>query len=86
MNVKMIWLYFCKLFIKIDIIFNSKKILYITECSATTYGQDCANTCSCVAENTADCDNVDGTCTCKPGFDGSDCESGTTYQHYICIS
>ena len=44
-----------------------------TECSDTTWGQDCANQCTCVAANTADCDNVDGTCTCKADFTGPTC-------------
>jgi len=50
----------------------------VIECNATTYGIDCANTCSCVPANTFDCHDVDGTCTCKPGFYGSNCESETT--------
>ena len=64
-----------------------KSHFLIPECNATTYGQDCVNKCSCVAENTADCDNVDGSCTCKPGFLGSNCEAGISSQtEYLYIS
>ena len=54
----------------------------ITDCSATTYGENCANTCECIDENSAGCDNVDGTCTCKPGFHGNICQAGIFSQTF----
>ncbi|XP_062583993.1 fibrillin-1-like, partial [Saccostrea cucullata] len=45
-----------------------------TGCSGTSYGEQCSKTCSCNTVGTADCDNLDGTCICKDGFNGTQCE------------
>ena len=42
-------------------------------CDATSYGQDCSQTCTCVQPNTLDCDNVNGSCDCKSGWEGATC-------------
>ncbi|KAL5020472.1 hypothetical protein ScPMuIL_003364 [Solemya velum] len=47
----------------------------IPECDVTHYGIDCENECECNMENTVDCDSVDGSCTCKTGWDGRLCQS-----------
>lgn len=44
-----------------------------TDCDATHYGQDCAQTCQCEYTNTLDCDNVNGACTCQNGWNGTLC-------------
>ena len=56
-------------------------MLYITqmhintaECSHYKYGKDCASSCSCKEENTVRCDTVNGSCSCKTGWDGTDCQ------------
>ncbi|XP_059158121.1 uncharacterized protein LOC131942326 [Physella acuta] len=46
-------------------------------CDANLYGQDCKKTCTCVKDNSNDCNAVNGTCTCKPGWTGSNCETYT---------
>ncbi|KAH9488616.1 hypothetical protein Btru_061289 [Bulinus truncatus] len=43
-------------------------------CDATHYGQNCSNVCSCVVNNSIDCSDTNGTCTCKPGWNGTNCE------------
>ena len=45
----------------------------ISECNAGSYGAGCASTCSCVEANTETCAATDGSCTCKPGWEGADC-------------
>ena len=50
-------------------------LLYVTECQDGYYGQDCSTSCSCTAANTASCDHVTGTCSCKAGWEGSTCSS-----------
>ncbi|GFO24162.1 fibrillin-1 [Plakobranchus ocellatus] len=42
-------------------------------CDATSYGQDCSNTCSCVTVNTLDCNDTTGSCMCNSGWTGSNC-------------
>jgi len=39
-----------------------------------TYGSDCASDCSCVTDNTEYCNTINGSCTCKTGWNGTDCE------------
>ncbi|KAI8737995.1 multiple epidermal growth factor domains protein 6, partial [Biomphalaria glabrata] len=43
-------------------------------CNSTHYGPNCALQCSCMMANTANCSNVNGTCTCKPGWNGTNCD------------
>ena len=45
----------------------------ITECTEGTFGDDCTQTCTCIASNTASCDKVFGNCTCNPGWEGANC-------------
>ncbi|CAL1534931.1 unnamed protein product, partial [Lymnaea stagnalis] len=44
-------------------------------CNATHYGQNCANTCTCVSANTQDCNDTNGACICKGGWSGSKCDT-----------
>ncbi|XP_071150207.1 fibrillin-2-like [Mytilus edulis] len=44
-------------------------------CGSNTFGNDCAQTCSCVVTNTYSCNNVDGSCTCKTGWNGTTCSA-----------
>ncbi|CAG2200661.1 unnamed protein product [Mytilus edulis] len=51
--------------------FNSKDVCQV--CGSNTFGKDCAQTCSCDVTNTDSCNNVDGNCTCKTGWNGATC-------------
>ncbi|XP_061188930.1 uncharacterized protein LOC133197100 [Saccostrea echinata] len=42
-------------------------------CSSTTYGQDCANQCTCDITNSRSCDKQNGTCYCNDGWTGVNC-------------
>ena len=42
-------------------------------CNTTSYGQDCGQSCTCVPANTQDCNDVNGTCLCKHGWEGATC-------------
>ena len=46
-----------------------------TECLPWYYGQNCNKSCSCVESKTEICDKVTGSCTCKYGWEGANCES-----------
>ncbi|KAK3100523.1 hypothetical protein FSP39_021282 [Pinctada imbricata] len=54
-------------------------------CDSTTYGTNCAGQCTCNLQNTQDCDDVSGACTCKTGWDGTNCTNDidecTTNNH-----
>ncbi|KAH9488610.1 hypothetical protein Btru_061282 [Bulinus truncatus] len=43
-------------------------------CDSTHYGENCASVCPCMTANTADCNDVNGTCTCNPGWTGTICD------------
>lgn len=45
----------------------------VLECNEGKFGTDCSRTCSCNVTNTATCNHVNGTCTCKSGFQGDFC-------------
>ena len=48
-------------------------------CPGGMYGAGCLQNCTCVVEHgSSPCDNVDGTCHCLPGYNGSSCETGTS--------
>ncbi|KAH9504455.1 hypothetical protein Btru_063684 [Bulinus truncatus] len=45
-------------------------------CESFTYGKEsCDKNCRCVKENTQLCDNINGECTCKPGWTSRDCST-----------
>ncbi|XP_065942268.1 uncharacterized protein [Magallana gigas] len=44
-----------------------------TICQNFKYGNNCANDCACVLNNTNSCHNVTGTCDCKEEWTGTDC-------------
>ncbi|KAI8737996.1 multiple epidermal growth factor domains protein 6, partial [Biomphalaria glabrata] len=57
-------------------------------CNSTHYGPNCALQCNCMMTNTADCNDVNGTCTCKVGWTGltcnqdiDECVTNTGYCH-----
>ena len=45
----------------------------LTECSSTTFGQNCASQCTCDFSNTQSCEKTNGTCTCNAGWQGVNC-------------
>ena len=49
-------------------------ILYSSECTSNTFGDSCSQPCTCVAANTVNCNNVNGSCTCKSGWNGTNCD------------
>lgn len=56
--------------------FYCKNTFSSTACLSFNYGDNCSSTCSCVQANSDSCNKVDGTCTCKPGYKGTNCDSG----------
>lgn len=44
-----------------------------TECTGNYYGENCALPCNC-GTNGASCNNVNGACVCKAGWEGTRCE------------
>ncbi|KAK7476341.1 hypothetical protein BaRGS_00032400 [Batillaria attramentaria] len=42
-------------------------------CRAGTYGAHCEFSCTCNTHNTESCDHLTGTCTCRPGWKGTNC-------------
>ncbi|XP_062615400.1 fibrillin-1-like [Saccostrea cucullata] len=46
-----------------------------TDCTKWSFGPNCANQCPCNIQNSVSCDRVTGTCTCRPGWNGTNCES-----------
>ena len=49
-------------------------IMFVLVCPPGTYGADCGETCLC--QNGAQCNHVNGQCTCAPGYTGNLCENG----------
>lgn len=48
-------------------------ILFILDCKDGFYGKECSEKCICKPENTETCGNVSGICTCRAGWNGTDC-------------
>ena len=44
-----------------------------SECGSNNWGPSCTQTCLCDMAKTSDCNNVDGNCTCKTGWQGATC-------------
>jgi hypothetical protein len=44
-----------------------------SECGSNKYGTKCVEICLCDMAQTSDCNNVDGNCTCKTGWQGATC-------------
>ncbi|KAK3612288.1 hypothetical protein CHS0354_011006 [Potamilus streckersoni] len=42
-------------------------------CDGKHYGRDCANECTCFLTNAQECNNVNGTCICRDGWQGPNC-------------
>ncbi|XP_070175366.1 fibrillin-3-like [Littorina saxatilis] len=51
---------------------DDKRTCRRRQCTPWTYGSDCS-LCTCVRENAEFCDQVDGTCLCKAGWEGITC-------------
>lgn len=49
-------------------------ILLSVECTNDTYGLFCSEPCQCNDNQT--CDSVNGSCTCKSGWEGQNCTQG----------
>lgn len=45
-------------------------------CDATHFGVDCVENCTCSMDNTQDCNDTTGFCSCKPGWNGTKCDRG----------
>ncbi|XP_059160834.1 multiple epidermal growth factor-like domains protein 10 [Physella acuta] len=45
-----------------------------TACEEGYWGTECSNTCSCSVLGTSTCDRVSGTCQCKSGWSGTNCD------------
>ena len=43
-------------------------------CDNKHWGQDCANNCTCT-DNAAKCNAANGSCICKPGWEGDRCQT-----------
>ena len=51
-------------------------ICYCTaDCPNTKYGLDCDKDCACNFTNTISCDSLNGSCNCKPGWAGVQCDT-----------
>ncbi|CAG2231789.1 unnamed protein product [Mytilus edulis] len=44
------------------------------ECGSANYGDSCSQACTCIVANTMDCNNVNGSCTCKNEWKGANCD------------
>ena len=52
---------------------NLQLDISFAECALNRYGENCANDCLCEQANTQSCDKVNGSCTCKDGWQGTNC-------------
>uniref|UniRef100_K1QLB6 Fibrillin-1 n=1 Tax=Magallana gigas TaxID=29159 RepID=K1QLB6_MAGGI len=43
-------------------------------CNSTHYGVNCSSPCTCIEDNTADCNDVTGQCNCKATWNGTNCD------------
>lgn len=46
----------------------------ITACNKTQYGLNCSSTCTCSMNNTVDCDDKTGKCSCLTGWTNTNCD------------
>ena len=49
------------------------------ECPQGKYGRDCAEDCIC--RSVIECNHIDGSCSCQPGYTGDDCTQGEIIRH-----
>lgn len=57
----------------------------LAACDATHFGVNCSQICTCHINNTADCNDTTGSCSCKVGWSGTKCELGRLYHNRCSI-
>ncbi|XP_025082479.1 platelet endothelial aggregation receptor 1-like [Pomacea canaliculata] len=59
-------------------------------CANGNFGKNCSSTCTCITNNTVNCSNVDGACTCRSGWTGGNCSDDinecTTHSSSPCVA
>ena len=56
---------------------NCCPVIPLLACPVGSFGAGCEQNCTCVPEQeSSPCDNVDGTCSCLPGYTGPSCDQG----------
>lgn len=73
------------IFLSFQLFIRSWETIFL-DCSGYTYGQNCSTNCTCVLENTHECDPVTGSCACLAGWQGQNCQLGETYNFFLCRS
>jgi hypothetical protein len=48
---------------------------YFVACMEGNWGSNCEENCSCITDNTMNCNKTDGMCNCKTGWEGTSCET-----------
>lgn len=58
---------------------HSCLVFHSVACPKWVFGPGCSEECKCVRENTQECHRRDGTCACKPGYQGAECAKGPNH-------
>ncbi len=48
---------------------------YFVACMEGNWGPNCEENCTCITDNTMNCNKTHGMCNCKTGWEGSNCET-----------
>ena len=48
---------------------------YFVACMEGNWGPNCEENCTCITDNTMNCNKTDGMCNCKTGWGKSKCET-----------
>lgn len=67
--------YYTLILLIVNMSSHKNVLLLLVVCGNWTFGLACAKTCGCEKANSALCDTVNGTCTCKTGWEGNTCET-----------
>ena len=54
---------------------NCNAHIFITVCPQGNWGDNCTETCTCVEAYTDTCNTVDGSCSCKSGWQDANCDT-----------